>query len=109
LSARNGGKLQPHQTHQSGRDVDVSYLSKWDGKSRVTWQHMNKRNFDAAENWRFLELLVKESQVEVIFMDRSLQRLLLDYAKRKRLMRTAKLKHWLEVASPPDGDAALVR
>lgn len=98
LSARQGGHLRPHQTHQSGRDVDLSYVAKWDGKSAVNWQHVDRNNLDAQRTWRLLKLLVSEAEVERIFIDRSLQRLLLDYARKHGVVRKSRLAHWLEVA-----------
>lgn len=99
LSARHGGPLQPHKTHQSGRDVDLSYVAEWDGKSRVTWQKMNASNLDAGKTWALLKSIVTHADVETIFIDRSIQLLLLAYARRHGTVRKQRLSHWLEVAA----------
>jgi murein endopeptidase len=97
LSARKGGPLEPHKTHQSGRDVDLGYIAKGAGSDPV-WQHMTKDNLDAAKTWDLLRLIVDHADVEVIFMDRSLQRALLDHALAHGTVRKSRLAHWLQVA-----------
>src|SRR5690606_26777820 len=108
LSARSGGKLAPHKTHQSGRDVDLSYIAKWNGKDRVTWQHMTADNLDPELTWKLLKLLAKEATVEVIFIDSKLQRVLWKYAKRHGTIRKSRMGRWLEVANTSD-KSALIR
>lgn len=107
LSSRDGGPLSPHKSHQSGRDVDLSYLTKWNGKDAVTWQHIGSDNFDAELTWRLLKLLTQEARVEVIYMDRRIQKLLLEHAKRHDTIRKARLPNWLEVAGSVED--ALIR
>jgi murein endopeptidase len=107
LSARYGGAIGPHKSHQSGRDADLSYIARWDGKEPVMWQRMNAENLDAELTWRLLRLLAQEARVEAIYMDRSVQRLLLDHAKRHGTIRAARLPQWLEVAE--NSKTALIR
>lgn len=110
LSARHGGPLEPHQTHQSGRDVDLSYVAKWDGKSRVTWQKMNANNLDASKTWALLELIVAHAEVEAIFIDRSIQKLLLTHARRSGHSNNQRRRSWLEVgAGKKQGKRSLIR
>lgn len=109
LSAREGGPLAPHKTHQSGRDVDISYIAKWDGKSTVQWQHMDRHNLDARRTWQLLKLLVRKADIEVMFIDRNVQRLLLDHAKRHGTLSRRELPRWLEVARGSKRDEALIR
>jgi murein endopeptidase len=106
LSARGGGTLDPHKSHQSGRDVDLSYVAKWNGKDPVVWQRVNTDSLDVELTWRLLKLLTQESRVEVIYMDRGLQKLLLEHARRYGTIRKARLPHWLEVAG---SEKALIR
>ena len=99
LSSRNGGKLSPHKSHQSGRDVDLSYVLDWNGQTSVSWQQATASNLDAGRTWALLKLLVKSADIEVIFADRAVQRLLLEYAKKKGLVRRSRLGWWLEIAA----------
>jgi murein endopeptidase len=102
LSSREGGPLSPHKSHQSGRDVDLSYITKWNGKDRVNWQHVTADNLDPELTWRLIKLITQDAEVEVIYMDRRIQRMLLDHAKRHGTIRRARLGNWLEVAGGSD-------
>jgi len=77
ISARNGGPLSPHISHQSGRDVDVSYYvstpTRW-------FTPATDRNLDRARTWTFVRALLSETDVELILMDRRIQKMLREYA-----------------------------
>lgn len=109
LSARQGGVLSPHKTHQSGRDVDLSYITRWDGKRPVTWQHVTAQNLDARRTWALLKLLVKEADVEVMFIDRNLQKVLLAHAKKHGTVRSSRLPRWLEVAKGKGPNGPIIK
>ena len=77
ISARGGGPLSPHVSHQAGRDVDISYFllaqDRW-------YQRANAKNLDAPRTWAFVKALLTESDVELILIDTSIQKLLKDHA-----------------------------
>jgi LysM repeat protein len=78
LSGRRGGHLSPHKSHQCGRDVDVSYYylpgqEKWYATARAS-------NLDRERTWAFVRTLVTDTDVELILMDRSVQRLVRQFA-----------------------------
>lgn len=77
ISARSGGPISPHLSHQSGRDVDIAYF--YVGEQRW-YRRGNAENLDLARNWAFVRALVTETDVEFIFMDTSIQALLKEYA-----------------------------
>jgi penicillin-insensitive murein endopeptidase len=76
LSAQRGGPLSPHKSHQSGRDVDIGYYylghKPWFARATAS-------NLDRARSWTLLKALV-EADVEMIFVDTSVQLLLRDFA-----------------------------
>lgn len=109
MSARKGGKLEPHSTHQSGRDVDLSYPQKLPKGEELNWRTMTKDNLDAAETWALMKLLRSTGQVEVIFIDSSIQKLLYDYAVAQSLMPKSELSGWLEYPRRPPQRRALVQ
>jgi penicillin-insensitive murein endopeptidase len=77
LSAEHGGFLRPHRSHQSGRDADLGYFYR-DGAgwySRATPQ-----NLDREKTWALVEALAADPNVEAIFMDRSVQLMLREWA-----------------------------
>jgi penicillin-insensitive murein endopeptidase len=78
ISGRRGGHLSPHKSHQCGRDVDISYYyvagtEKW-------YATANARNLDRERTWAFVRTLVTDTDVELILMDRSVQRLVRQFA-----------------------------
>jgi len=93
LSRRQGGKLSPHLSHQSGRDADIGYYlhshvpPKWFRKATAD-------SLDIPRTWAFVASLLADGKVEYIFMDYRLQRLLYEYARDRagyslqRLLRT---------------------
>lgn len=78
LSARRGGPLSPHRSHQSGRDVDVGYY--YVGDQSVWYKRATAENFDAARSWELIRALLTETEVEYIFVNLSVQRLLKAWA-----------------------------
>jgi murein endopeptidase len=78
ISARKGGPLSPHVSHQSGRDVDLGYYytdhSPWYTRAR-------EANLDRPRTWELIRCLVTQTDVEMILIDVSLQRLLRQYAE----------------------------
>ncbi|HWO11081.1 MAG TPA: penicillin-insensitive murein endopeptidase, partial [Polyangiaceae bacterium] len=69
FSARSGGKLRPHQSHQSGRDVDLGYYYS---TGPAWYKRATAKTLDRARTWTLLEVLLKETRVEYVFMDRSI-------------------------------------
>ncbi|RDV38758.1 LysM peptidoglycan-binding domain-containing protein [Bradymonadaceae bacterium TMQ3] len=79
LSVRNGGRLRPHRSHQSGRDVDLTYYHR--GNVELPdFRDMSVEIFDAVKNWHLYKTLIDSGQVEFMFVDYQLQRSLYDYA-----------------------------
>ncbi len=109
MAARGGGKLEPHSTHQSGRDVDIGYIQKLPDGEELNWREMNATNLDAAETWELLKLLRSTGQIEVIFIDSSLQKLLYDHAVKHGTVPKAELPRWLEYPRSPPQRRALVQ
>jgi penicillin-insensitive murein endopeptidase len=77
LSAQRGGHLSPHVSHQSGRDADVGYYYRTPVRAFVT---ATADNLDMPRTWALVKAAIRETDVEMILMDRTIQRLLADYA-----------------------------
>lgn len=99
LSARDGGRLQPHSSHQSGRDVDLSYPQIWDHTSELAPQDMSERNLNRELTWSLLELLQETNALEHVFIDRKLQKLLHEYALETGRYSKKDLENWMEYPS----------
>lgn len=109
MSSRNGGKLSPHSTHQSGRDVDLGYPQVLPAGEELNWRVMNSRNLDAKETWALLSMLVQTGQIEVIYIDREIQKLLHEYAVKQNLMSKAALKRWMEYPAPTGSGSPVIQ
>lgn len=96
MSARDGGRLKPHSSHQSGRDVDLSYPQIWDRKEELNWRTMNASNLDCELTWSLLELLRETGAVEVILIDTKLQRLLYEFALKTQRYSEKQLENWMQ-------------
>jgi penicillin-insensitive murein endopeptidase len=77
ISAPRGGHLSPHLSHQSGRDADVGYYYRTPTRAFVT---ANESNLDMPRTWALVKAAIKETDVDMILMDRSIQKLLYDHA-----------------------------
>jgi penicillin-insensitive murein endopeptidase len=77
LSSRRGGYLRPHRSHQSGRDADIGfYYSGGPG----WYLRGTAKTLDLGRTWALVKAFASDPNVENIFVDRSVQRLLRDYA-----------------------------
>jgi len=80
ISGREGGRLRPHLSHQSGRDVDLGffYVDK-----RVWYRRATPQNLDLPRTWTLVRALITETDVEIILLDRSLHQSLRAEAERR--------------------------
>ncbi len=74
ISAKHGGALSPHRSHQSGRDVDMSYFYR-NPKDRW-YRRANAKTLDAARSWALVRALLSETDVHLILINTSVQKLL---------------------------------
>ena len=109
LSARNGGRLKPHSSHQSGRDVDLSYPQIWDHKAELAPQVMDERNLDRRLTWELLELLKETGALEAVFIDSKLQKLLYEYALETGRYGKKQLENWMEYPRTPGTGSPIIQ
>ncbi|MCA9562241.1 MAG: penicillin-insensitive murein endopeptidase [Myxococcales bacterium] len=79
ISRREGGRFSPHRSHQSGRDVDLTYYRTEKGPARFTTTR--PRELDAARTWTLIRTMLLQHDVVYIFMDRQLQIALYEHAE----------------------------
>jgi murein endopeptidase len=79
LSAKEGGWLRPHQSHQSGRDVDLGFYYR-PGVDPGAPTRPREQELDPAKNWALVKALALETDVEFILVDQRVQRVLYDFA-----------------------------
>jgi murein endopeptidase len=77
ISKQGGGRLRPHSSHQSGRDVDIRLpLSNPNGSA----DNVDDVDWDAT--WALLQAIVATGEVQYIFLSTSRQKHLYKAAKR---------------------------
>lgn len=96
MSSEHGGYLRPHRSHQSGRDVDLGYYYR--GGSRW-YARANAKTLDLARTWTLVKTLALDPNVETIFMDRSVQRMVREFA-----MGTGEGSAWLSTLFESPGN-----
>ncbi len=89
LSRKGGGRLKRHLSHQSGRDADISYFFK--GTQPGVFKKATPRSIDLARTWTFIESLVADDKVEILFVDYRLQQVLYKYAREEAKVPEAEL------------------
>ncbi len=80
LSHPNGGSMSPHLSHQSGRDVDITYYSYTDVANDRFWRASRSGEFDVARQWELFRYWMQRDLVRFIFVDFSIQRRLYRHA-----------------------------
>jgi penicillin-insensitive murein endopeptidase len=78
ISNPRGGRLDRHRSHQAGRDADIGFYYR--GGEADTFRAARPKDLDIPRTWALVRALVTETDVERIFVDRSLIRVLYDQA-----------------------------
>lgn len=82
LSARYGGRLRPHRSHQSGRDVDIAYY-RIGATEPLDFEVTRALTFDAPRQYFLLRFWVKSGAIERAFVDPRLTRAMLAWAQQQ--------------------------
>ena len=121
LSLRRGGKIKVSRSHQSGRDVDISfYVLNRAGKpiktpQLITFDETGKSKpggyqFDVPRNWALVEAFISYpgTQVQWLFVSQPLKDSLLAYARDKNtdpmIIEKASALLWQPTESSPHND-----
>lgn len=80
MSRYGGGRMRPHRSHQSGRDADVTFYSLGGRQPSNQFWDARTADFDVARTWALFRYWLKRDWAEFIFVDRSVQKMLADYA-----------------------------
>lgn len=112
LSSEHGGQISDHQSHQSGRDVDLGlFYKKKPAGYPTNFIVANESNLDAAATWTLVSKLVSTSSKDggamVIYLDYEVQGILYRWAKNHGVSEK-RLKRILQYANGRDS-APIVR
>jgi murein endopeptidase len=89
ISFQAGGRMKRHETHQSGRDVDVGLCYK--NAAQTGFVAGTAANLDLPRNWVLVRSLLVFTDVETILLDAGIQRLLYAHA-----LKIGEDKDWLD-------------
>jgi penicillin-insensitive murein endopeptidase len=78
ISRPDGGRLNRHRSHQAGRDADIGFYFRT-GEAG-DFRRPGRQDLDVARTWTFVRALVTDTDVDRIFIDRALQRVLYAHA-----------------------------
>jgi murein endopeptidase len=79
IGKKDGGYLRPHQSHQSGRDVDLGFYYQ-PGVDLQAMTRRREQSIDLAANWALVRALATLVDVQFVLVDRRIQKVLYDYA-----------------------------
>lgn len=79
ISRKGGGRLYPHASHQTGRDIDLGYVVRGSGSTRRGGQ--SYANVDVARTWALIESFIDTRQVVYVFVDYRIQEQLYEHAR----------------------------
>lgn len=94
ISAKDGGDIDGHGSHENGLDVDIQFYKKdgiehdpvatgEDYAPAMISNGVVSENFDVERNWELMKTLHKHGSVQRIFIDQGLKRKLCAHAKSK--------------------------
>jgi LysM repeat protein len=109
LSLREGGPIDDHRTHQSGRDVDITYFQERGcGGEGCPLRALAPDELDVRRQWALLHHWLSRGEIEVIYVDRALQEPL--YREARRQGATAEqLAAWFQYPRASSANVGLVR
>lgn len=99
LSKKGGGHLAGHVSHQKGRDVDIGWVFKKGKGSTKRFVKGNEKNLDIRRTWALVYGFLKTEQIEFIFIDYAIQKLLYEEAVKRRVSKQ-KLAQWFQYPRP---------
>ncbi|MGE0786229.1 MAG: penicillin-insensitive murein endopeptidase [Sandaracinaceae bacterium] len=97
LSLHDGGPIDDHRSHQSGRDVDITYYLRRGCSPRegCPLETVDPDNLDVRRQWTLFRHWLARDEVEAIYMDSALQGPLYREARRRGAT-AAQLEAWFQ-------------
>ncbi len=81
LSRPQGGRLKPHKSHRSGRDVDIGYFAAGDRPLR-TFANLRADEIDFDKTFYLMAALIATGRVDFLFVNYKLQPRFIEAARR---------------------------
>lgn len=108
LSREDGGFLAGHRSHQSGRDADIGFYH--DGCDRdCPYVDIAGEDLDVERQWWLFRHWINNDQIEYVFVDYDLQRVLYEYVDEVRGATDEQLREWFQYPRGRDTAVGLIR
>lgn len=108
VSLREGGFMNGHRSHQSGRDVDISLYQRRCTDRLCPMRNLQPDELDVERTFTLLEHWLKNDRLEAVFLDYSLQAPLYEEGRRRGYSR-AQLSRWFQYPHGPAYPLGVVR
>lgn len=109
LSLPGGGPMDDHHTHQSGRDVDITYFQRHGCRADgCPLRTVAPAELDTRRQWRLVHHWLRRGEIEVIYIDRSLQEPLYREARRRGAS-AEELDRWFQYPRATSSRSGLIR
>lgn len=109
LSLERGGPIDDHRSHQSGRDVDITYFQRSCSEEEgCPLEPVLPRRLDLASQWTLLEYWLHRGVAHRIFIGYGLQEVLYNYARRHGASRR-ELERWFQYPRGPRAPLGVIR
>jgi LysM repeat protein len=95
LSLKRGGPMDDHRSHQSGRDVDISYFHEACRGGGCDFRRLGPGQLDVERTWSLLHYWLERDMLEAVFIDYRLQAPLYRHARSRGATR-AELHRWFQ-------------
>lgn len=109
ISLPNGGRMQGHRSHRSGRDVDITYYQRrCSRRTGCPLRNMRQRDMLVAPQWTLLHAWLQRGEAQLIFIDYGLQPAL--YRQARRAGATPRqLSNWFQYPRGRDVPVGVIR
>lgn len=107
LSYREGGPINRHHSHESGRDADAAYFQQSCGEL-CRFRRIGPDQIDAARQWALFSHWIERGVVEMIFVDHALAARIYEAAKDAGASR-ADLRRWFQYPRDIDQRYGIIR
>lgn len=108
LSRRNGGPIDDHRSHESGRDVDIAYFQRRCPQGVCKMRSVLPRQLLVGPQWTLIRAWIRRGQAQVIFIDYSLQAVLYRHARRQGAT-DRQLSLWFQYPRPRSQSIGIIR
>lgn len=109
LSLEGGGAIDDHRSHQSGRDVDITYYRRTGcGPQGCPLERVDPEQLDVRHQWMLMQTWLRAGDAEAIYVDYGLQSALYREARRRGATR-AQLASWFQYPRGPRNADGVIR